>query len=200
MPQVPAAAAAQPGVRPVAGVAPPGPAPPVAASTAEGERSGGASESARESPAAAVHETGRARAEPTAAVSETLQAVVRHQLEMLAMPVLRWEGDVWSGVFMALMIQLPTAQQDWQAPAEAREEQAEGEAAWRTELVLEVVDLGEIRVSLQLSEQRLAMTLASPDPALRGRLDANREELEARLSRVGFAEVVLNLAVGDEHS
>ncbi|UWN48855.1 hypothetical protein ASALC70_01045 [Alcanivorax sp. ALC70] len=48
---------------------------------------------------------------PAPALSETqrdaLHGVLRHQLEMLATPVLRWEGDVWSGVFMALMIQLP---------------------------------------------------------------------------------------------
>ncbi|QIB64310.1 flagellar hook-length control protein FliK [Kineobactrum salinum] len=199
MPQVPATA--QPGTRPPPAipqiaVVPPAGAPEVQ----QAERSAGVPEIAGERPAAVGQESARARPESVAPVSEPLQSVVRQQLEMLAMPVLRWEGDVWSGVFMALMIQLPAAQQDWQTPAEAEPEQSEEEAGWRTELVLEIVNLGEIRVSLQLSEQRLAMTLASADPVLLQRLEANRDELETRLSRVGFDAVVLHLATTGERS
>ncbi|KAF0801708.1 hypothetical protein A6D6_04266, partial [Alcanivorax xiamenensis] len=42
-----------------------------------------------------------------ATVEESVQPVVRHQLELLATPVLRWEGDLWSGLFAALLIQAP---------------------------------------------------------------------------------------------
>src|SRR5690606_38117729 len=42
-------------------------------------------------------------------IADGLQGVVRHQLEVLAAPVLRWEGDLWAGIFVALVIQAPDA-------------------------------------------------------------------------------------------
>lgn len=80
---------------------------------------------------------------------ESLQGLVRHQLEMLVTPVLRWEGDVWAGIFLALVVNVP--------PGARREEEKDqddgdepGGEAWHSEMTLRVPSLGDIGVAMWL--------------------------------------------------
>lgn len=133
-------------------------------------------------------------------VPEGLQSLVRHQLELLVTPVLRWEGDVWTGLFMALTIQLPQAGREGEEAAdrEGGKAQRDGQG-WRSEMRLQVAGLGEIAVSLWWRERRLDLALASSDPAVRARLEAGRERLAERLSACGPGEVDIRiLADGGE--
>lgn len=133
-------------------------------------------------------------------LSEALQGLVRHQLEMLVTPVLRWEGDIWSGVFMALMIQVP-GERERRHP---KEEQEGGDGddgadqAWRSSMSLRLPELGHIGVELRLWERRVALTLTSESPAVVERLDRGRDVLRERLETRGFEEVALlaKLSVG----
>lgn len=148
-----------------------------------------------------AEEARRGEPRPAPALSEaqrdTLHGVLRHQLEMLATPVLRWEGDVWSGVFMALMIQLPGASSerpDHQA-GEGGDEEAPAQA-WRTGLTLSLPALGEVRVSLALVEDRLDLTLGAAEETAR-RLRAGGGRLRERLVNLGLANV--RITVNEEN-
>ena len=133
----------------------------------------------------------RARPAGSEPVHESLQGIVRHQLEMLVAPVLRWEGDVWSGIFMALMIQLPAGAQreDQGASQDDNESQQE---AWHSELQLTVPSLGEIRVALWLQEQHVRLQLLANDEAALETLQQGVPRLEQRLRDAGLATVLID--------
>jgi hypothetical protein len=133
-------------------------------------------------------------------VHESLAPLVRHQLEMLATPVLRWEGDVWSGLFMALAIHPPQREPDHQGDGKGRDDNKDEEHAWRTELELELAEHGSLRVSALLGEEHLSLRLATSAEALRDRLEQGRDTLIQRLEGHGFARVELTIAEGDSKS
>ncbi|MBB3140392.1 flagellar hook-length control protein FliK [Halomonas organivorans] len=128
------------------------------------------------------------------AVPESLQHLVRHQLEMLATPNLRWEGDVWSGLFMALVIQLPQGRREGQPGGdEASGERRNESQGWRSELDLDVAGLGPMKVSLWMRDARLDIDLRVNEEAARSRLEAGLEVLRRRLAGHGFDDVRLRL-------
>ena len=133
-------------------------------------------------------------------VHESLAPLVRHQLEMLATPVLRWEGDVWSGLFMALAIHPPQREPDHQDGGKGRDDNKDEEHAWRTELELELAEHGSLRVSALLGEEHLSLRLATSAEGLRDRLEQGRETLIQRLEGHGFARVELTITEGDSRS
>ncbi|MFG6176453.1 flagellar hook-length control protein FliK [Halomonas sp. THAF12] len=128
------------------------------------------------------------------AVPESLQHLVRHQLEMLATPNLRWEGDVWSGLFMALVIQLPQGRREGQPGDDGASGERRNESqGWRSELDLEVAGLGPMKVSLWMRDARLDIDLRVNEEAARSRLEAGLEVLRRRLAGHGFDDVRLRL-------
>nr|WP_275298023.1 flagellar hook-length control protein FliK [Halomonas campisalis] len=135
-----------------------------------------------------------ARARPAGAepVHESLQGLVRHQLEMLVTPVLRWEGDVWSGIFMALMVQLPpSAQRDGGTGQEAEDEEAAQQDTWHSELQLRVPSLGDIRVALWLRGEDVRLELSVADERALATLRDGAPRLEGRLRAAGLASVIV---------
>ncbi|MCE8002346.1 flagellar hook-length control protein FliK [Billgrantia ethanolica] len=159
----------------------PGAARDVTTSTVSRE---GAEISARES----VDPSLRTRGEP---VHENLQGVVRHQLEMLVTPILRWEGDVWSGIFMALMIHMPAGARRDGEEADSGEDDASSHA-WHSELRLTVPGLGELGIALWLQEQQLRLQLLSRDDVALAVLQAGVPELERRLRAAGLETVLID--------
>lgn len=134
-----------------------------------------------------------------ALVPEDLRAVVRHQLELLATQVLRWEVDVCSGIFMALALQCPAVvAREWYADGERDDAEGETEDAWHCELLLDVARLGQVRVSLRIARERLTLTLAAPSEAVRGHLEGHLADLEARLAACGFDAVAVNVTSVEE--
>lgn len=121
-------------------------------------------------------------------VQESLQGIVRQQLEMLVSPVLRWEGDVWTGLFMALVMQLPVAGREG-GQEEGEEGEREERGGFRTSMTLQVADFGEVRVAIWLSGLRLDIGLAAPDPAVRETLEAGMPRLESRLEPLGLEAI-----------
>ncbi|NIC04286.1 flagellar hook-length control protein FliK [Billgrantia bachuensis] len=138
----------------------------------------------------AAEQLTRARSVGGEPVHESLQGLVRHQLEMLVTPVLRWEGDVWSGIFMALMIQLPAgARHEQEGTAEGEDESQQ--EAWHSELQLTVPSLGEIRVAMWLQEKRIRLQLLARDEATLQTLERGVPQLKQRLRDAGLATVLI---------
>ena len=139
----------------------------------------------------------QARTASSEPVHESLQGVVRHQLELLVTPVLRWEGDVWSGVFMALMIHLPAgAQREGEESAE--KDEAAQQEAWHSELQISVPQLGEVHAALWLQKQSVRLQLQSRDMAALDVLRTGAPELEQRLRNAGLEEVLVDVRHWEE--
>ncbi|WP_111414064.1 flagellar hook-length control protein FliK [Billgrantia lactosivorans] len=133
----------------------------------------------------------RARSAGGEPVHESLQGVVRHQLEMLVTPVLRWEGDVWSGIFMALMIQLPAGARHEHDGAAQGDDEAQQES-WHSELQLTVPSLGEIRVAMWLQEKTVRLQLLTREDASLMLLQKGLPQLEQRLHDAGLTTVLVD--------
>ncbi len=138
-----------------------------------------------------IEQSLRARPAGGEPVHESLQGVVRHQLEMLVTPMLRWEGDVWSGIFMALAIHLPAgARREGEESANSEEESRQ--EAWHSELQLTVPQLGEIRVAMWLQDQHVRLQMQSRDESALEALQAGVPELERRLMAAGLSTVLID--------
>lgn len=116
--------------------------------------------------------------------SETLQNILRHQLELLVTPVLRWEGEVWPGLFMNLVLELPRQESEVLSSEDGRRKDSADEYQAQLELTLE--GLGELRASLLLRDDHLTLTVATPSQALYGLMESGRALLEERLQREGL--------------
>lgn len=137
--------------------------------------------------------TQSARLQRGEGIHESLQGVVRHQLELLATPVLRWEGDVWSGIFMALMIQPPAKrEQQGGGPEEQGQDESAGNE-WHSAMTLHVAGLGEVGVKLWLRDAHLDLELAARDPDVRLALAEGVDQLKTRLQALSLDDVQIRL-------
>lgn len=80
--------------------------------------------------------------------SDALQALVRQQLELIAAPNLRWEGQLWPGVPMTMILtELPRESiPDDAGDSAGRSEQEEGASDWRAEVQVRLPSLGVIDI------------------------------------------------------
>lgn len=132
--------------------------------------------------------------------NQALQGILRHQLETLATPVLRWEGDIWSGIFMALVIQVPA-----EAPRQPRSDEEPGqdgdepdeEGVWRSELTVELAALGPVRVRLDLRGDDLSIDLDTRSEPVAEQLRADSQRLKASLQACGFEQIQLRVAADE---
>ena len=122
---------------------------------------------------------------PKEIVHESLQGLVRQQLEMLVMPTLRWEGDVWGGIFMALVVNLPGRE----GQKSGTDDQEGGEEGWRSEMQLEVPNLGRFSISLSLYHGALTIDLTTDNASTQQRLEEDVGALEQRLNAFDFRQV-----------
>lgn len=127
------------------------------------------------------------------AVGEAQLPLLRQQLELLAAPQLRWEGNLWAGVFVALNIQPPPAEPRAEGDGEREGEGSPGQGAWQVRLALRLEGHGELEVAISLQGERLALTLQTESASLRGYFVQTRGALEECLAGHGFSEVSLHL-------
>ncbi|HSP32465.1 MAG TPA: flagellar hook-length control protein FliK, partial [Halomonas sp.] len=120
-------------------------------------------------------------------VHESLQSLVRQQLEMLVMPTIRWEGDVWAGIFMALVINLPVRE----GGQEGNQQEGEPDGGWRSDMQLDVPNLGTFKASLWLYRNVLSIDFTTESIEAYQRIDAGLPALEARLSALDLQKVKL---------
>ena len=115
-----------------------------------------------------------------AAIHPDAIALVRQQLEMLALPVFRWGGEAWPGTPM-----------DWEIHEELDQRQAgaDSEAAqrtWTTRLTMSLPTLGAVEVRLTLAGSTLQVHLAARENATLALLSDGGDELPQRFGAVGL--------------
>lgn len=127
--------------------------------------------------------------------TNALEALMRHQLEMLVTPQLRWEGEAWPGMFMTLLMQPATWKcLDHDTHPATSEDDAEQENDWDTQLHLDLNTLGCISAHLYMTKSRLDITLTNFDEARRPYLEQHKAALEARLRAHGLEHVQVALS------
>ncbi|TRW48833.1 flagellar hook-length control protein FliK [Aliidiomarina halalkaliphila] len=126
-------------------------------------------------------------------VPEAMHSLVRHQLEVLSTPVLRWEGDVWSGLFMALVLQ-PAFWEEPHKTAQDDTEPRKRKKVWHSDIELTVKGLGHLVVHLALQENSLHLQLTAEENVIH-RLEDKQNDLRNRLNRLGLSEVVVETKV-----
>lgn len=107
-------------------------------------------------------------------------ALVRQQLELLAVPVFRWVGEAWPGTPM-----------DWEIHQEQDERPAVPERAvvpptWSTRLAITLPTLKAVEVRLSLAGSTLQMQLTANENATLALLNEGRHELPKRLGALGL--------------
>lgn len=122
-----------------------------------------------------------------------LEDIVRQQLELLAAPVLRWEGEAWPGLSMAMTLTPPWWRDGPDDPCEGDESGQEAADAWRSTLVLRLRNLGEVAVDLRLGATWVAIGVRA-SPAAAGHLQAASGELRRRIRGAGFRHVRVHIA------
>lgn len=120
-------------------------------------------------------------------VHESLHGLVRQQLEMLVMPTIRWEGDVWAGIFMALVINLPAREEG----KGGKQQEGEPDGGWRSDMQLDVPNLGAFNASLWLYRNVLSIDFTTESTQAYQRIDAGLSALEKRLSALDLQKVQL---------
>ncbi|CAM3983891.1 flagellar hook-length control protein FliK [Vreelandella rituensis] len=118
-------------------------------------------------------------------VQESLQGIVRQQLEMLVTPTIRWEGDVWAGIFMALVINLPPREKE----REEQDDTDDASSGWRSDIKLEVPGLGDFSASLWFYRDTLSLDLTTSQVETHQRLEAGLGQLQARLEALDMRKV-----------
>ncbi|MCQ4347278.1 flagellar hook-length control protein FliK [Pseudomonas stutzeri] len=124
---------------------------------------------------------------------ESLVSLVRQQLELLAVPQLRWEGQVWAGLFMALAIELPAEGERPGGDQAADAEEDRPASEWRVRLGLQLSGHGELAADIRLQGGNLQLLLRSDSAALREHFRAGRDQLRASLLACGLDSVELRL-------
>lgn len=133
-------------------------------------------------------------------LDERLQGVVRQQLEMLATPapVLRWEGDVWTGIFMALAMSLPDLASKGEDQADEKASDESPADTWHTEMTLDVDAIGTFSVALWHRHQALNVVITTHDAAAYPPLDAASASLQDRLSALALGHVRVTAEFADD--
>lgn len=126
---------------------------------------------------------------------DELQGIVRHQLELLVSPTLRWQGEAWAGMLMTLLLQAPDADRNDSSrdrPDDGRGADSGDTPEWKVQLDLQLPTHGPLRLDARLAAQQLSLTLVSASDGLLGYFEQTREALRERLLQCGLTEVKLH--------
>jgi Flagellar hook-length control protein FliK len=140
----------------------------------------GSTEPAAKSHGASVFLDGARNAPGLAGIHPDAVALVRQQLDLLALPVFRWSGEAWAGTPM-----------NWEIHEEQEERQATSESeavprTWSTRVALTLPTLKDVEVRISLAGTTLQVHLAASENTTRELLGEARTELPKRLAELGL--------------
>ncbi len=117
---------------------------------------------------------------PAAAIHPAAVALVRQQLELLALPLFRWVGEAWPGSALEWDIQQEQGGGEGSAQAGAPQR------GWTSRLALTLPRLGVLEARLSLAGNTLQLSLAAREPTTVGLLHQAGSELPLRLEALGL--------------
>lgn len=128
--------------------------------------------------------------------SESLQTLVRHQLELIVSPNLRWEGQLWPGVPMTLILsELPGGKPSnpdvEEAPRRSRQGAEEGSDEWRADVQIRLPSLGLIDLAFRARRDApLSVEIDPAEDTARQQIEPKLALLHERLERLGVTAAV----------
>lgn len=126
------------------------------------------------------------RVDPVAAIHPEAVALVRQQLEMLALPVFRWSGEGWPGVPMSWDIREQPSENQQQEEGRSGDGDLPAASTWTTRVALQLPRLGAVDLRLSLADTALRLHLGASEQATVALLDAGRNVLPQRFDALGL--------------
>lgn len=126
------------------------------------------------------------RGEPVAVIHPEAVALVRQQLEMLALPVFRWSGEGWPGMPMDWEIRQERGEQQEQEEGRGDDGDLPAASTWTTRVTLQLPRLGAVELRLSLADTALRLHLVASEKATVALLDAGRDVLPQRFDALGL--------------
>lgn len=121
--------------------------------------------------------------------NDTLQSVVRHQLEMLVTPTLRWEGMLWPGVMLAMTLQQWSGG-DGQETGDQSPSQGNDKSPWHSEMNISLPHLGDVHLAMTLRSEQVSVSISAPEGPALARLSEQVTALHERLDALGVQAVI----------
>lgn len=134
--------------------------------------------------------------------SESLQTLVRHQLELIVSPELRWEGQLWPNVPMSLVFLPPPsalpAPPDSDADGDdSRYPIVDAEQMWGVDIRIDLPSLGSIDIAVQARSGGDFLARVKPtEPSTARMLNSELASFRERLTTLGLA---LKVSVDGAH-
>lgn len=116
-------------------------------------------------------------------LATSIRATIRHQLELLAAPVIHWQGFAWPDVPMNWVI-LPQAWEDMSAQEQPEQDAAEREAEsepWVSKIALTLPHLGEVNVRLRIVDETVDLAIEAQQAQV---LEQAKEQLQMRFEQL----------------
>lgn len=126
------------------------------------------------------------RGEPAAAIHPEAVALVRQQLEMLALPVFRWSGEGWPGMPMDWEIREERGEQQEQEEGRGDDGDFPAVSTWTTRITMQLPKLGTVDLRLNLADTALRLHLVASEKVTVALLDAGRDVLPERFDALGL--------------
>lgn len=119
---------------------------------------------------------------------ESLQALVRQQLELIVSPSVRWEGQLWPGVTLTLVLTESTDERVDEETARRERGVPIPHGRWRAELHMTLPRLGEITMTLETAGGEAWRIAIEPHrEASRDPVAAGLASLQERFKQGGVA-------------
>jgi len=135
--------------------------------------------------------------------TDALQAVVRHQLELIVAPNLRWEGQLWPGVPMTLLLSElpddPVFDDDEEADDRSPRQGEEIRSDWSAEIQVRLPTLGIVDITFRARHDiSLQVQIDPAEASAQVRLQQELAPLRQRLAALGMnTEIGLGVNHGE---
>ena len=125
------------------------------------------------------------------------QGLIRHQLELLATQKLRWEGELWPGMFVEFAVHPVSGKTPEPADSRKRRSSFLSPQAWCAEINLELENLGPVALSATVAGKTLNVKIVVVTDAVAAQVFAMLEPLRQRLLAVGFEKILVDVTLAE---
>lgn len=117
--------------------------------------------------------------------------VLRQQLELMHTPALRWEGQIWPDVSVALELRVNRREENSHEEQSQEEQNSQQKEEWEVQCTVRSSNKSKLDIYARSDGSQLWLTLGSCSKAVLTLLERDRVKLSQRLRSCGFSRVEL---------